>query len=440
MSKILWALALAAFLLPEGAASAPLIAMRVDVEAVTTSGAGTGVVIAVEIAPEDRARLGRRALVQVELRRGGAMVDRAAETAEVADDGTVRLEATWPPGVYELRVDVEGSATGSSGFWVGTITIPRLTQEPLPTPRPIPAPAEPAGAPPVGVVEAVAPTPPAEPVRRPPASPLGEDVTEWGSSEPAFADLTVVVTERNRPILGLEREDLVVRVDGVETAIESFGDATTAPLYLAVAVDVSRSMAKHLPEVSRQLGKLALGTLNHGGRLALVAADAQAVTVLGWDEGSPAGLAEALTEAGSTSEGDLASLVTTSLAAFTGRRGRRFLLVITDGGDTAGPVQWKEAAAAADAAGVPVLVVGLDSESMSGRLRRSLQQLAVGTGGRSYFLNSRSVLPLTLSYMAELINGSYALQVRVGSRSELHKVRVAVPGSGDEVYFPRQVR
>jgi len=114
------------------AASGPLLALRVDLEPVRPAGADTVMAIAVQVAPEDRGRLGREAWLRIDLTTDGAVVDRVARPVEV-EDGRASVEAAWPPGTYDLRVDLESADGAHTGFWVTEVEVPRLApQEPAP--------------------------------------------------------------------------------------------------------------------------------------------------------------------------------------------------------------------------------------------------------------------------------------------------------------------
>jgi hypothetical protein len=109
-------------------------------------------------------------------------------------------------------------------------------------------------------------------------------------------------------------------------------------------------------------------------------------------------------------------------------------------GDTSDTVSWKETAAAAEAAGVPVFVIGLRDCGFDDRARSGLGRIADATGGRSYFLGSSEMAGMTLDYVGELIDASYALAFRLppggaGSR----ELRVEVANRDWDVHHSRRV-
>ena len=322
------------------AAGPPLVALRVDLEPVEARGEVTALEVIVQIAPEDRARLGASAWLELELRRGRETVERVSRAVEVDRHGRVRLEALWPSGSYELDVEIRSARGDARGLWSDRVTVPALGPAPEPTPTPEPtaqptatpeptpsaaplataAPRLPAATPapppePVQVVERFEPepTPTPEPMPEPVAS---EAATPPHAEEPAaepvqIAEMTtvetvavpepttapaptaeplatapaprpraeaptpvpapprsqapgetvgvsVLVTRMQRPVASLGRETLSLKVDGDAVPVVALEGSGTAPLSLALAVDLSSTMTPHLPELGRLLGQLTL--------------------------------------------------------------------------------------------------------------------------------------------------------------------------------------
>lgn len=107
-------------------ASAPPLALRAEVQALGKGTSGIVVGVAVQVAPEDRARAGQRVSLRVLLLRGGATVDTHATVVELSGDGSALLYREWPAGDGQVRVVVESLEGGASGMWSGPVTIPML--------------------------------------------------------------------------------------------------------------------------------------------------------------------------------------------------------------------------------------------------------------------------------------------------------------------------
>ena len=123
------------------------VAMRVEIEPLGAVGEDTRVAVVVQIAPEDRARIGHSAMMRTDLS-GADQPDQGQLWAvRVESDGSARIEVVWPPGEHDLRVDIESPSGQESGLWVGRVRIPRygpqgsteavVPASPTPEPEPI---------------------------------------------------------------------------------------------------------------------------------------------------------------------------------------------------------------------------------------------------------------------------------------------------------------
>ena len=285
----------------------------------------------------------------------------------------------------------------------------------------------------------IEPTPAAVPVPAPEPprveAAAGVAAGAWATAHPGMADLTVIVTERNRPILGLDRSAFRLRVGGSPATVEAAGDRDSAPLNLAIVADLGADAGDLVDEVARQLGRFSLRTRDGGALLVAGTAapkpgwGASADDILGWADAAAAGRPD-----------DLAGLLASAAGSFAGRRGRSFLVVVTDGSDSSGKAAWKDAAAAVEGAGVPVFVVGLRDSGFDDQARAGLSRAAEVTGGRSYYLGAAGMAGMTLDYLGELIDASYALAYRTPAAGPgPREARVEVVNRDWQVHAPRRV-
>jgi hypothetical protein len=185
-TKKSWALGLLLVGALSLAATAP-VAMRVEVEPLRQVGALTEVAVVVQVSPEDRVRIGENAIVRIELDGGAVSSGSPMRAVWLEDDGSTRIEVTWPPGEHDLRVEIEDPSREDTGLWVGTVRIPDLgpdagaqeIDEPQSVPVPVPVPD------PVPVPVPDAPDP--EPLPEPASAPASEDL-EPETPPPTGAD------------------------------------------------------------------------------------------------------------------------------------------------------------------------------------------------------------------------------------------------------------
>jgi hypothetical protein len=447
-------------------AATRLVAMRVDIEALGAAGDKTAVEVGIQIAPEDRPVMGRRVVLQLELTRGETTVDRVARSIELDSNGRARIEVAWPPGVYDVRVEVERADGEESGLWLGKTRVPQFEPETTATPATSPPTDDAAAVAAAGGAATAAPPPPppatdavpgpepssqappapaspevevSEPVETPTPAEAPTPAVVDRADDPSVADLTVLVTYRNRPVPGLDRDDFELRVNGRPTTIEDIGAAPDTPLLLGVAVDLSAPMSAQLPEMSRMLSGLAVRTLDAPGELCVVTADPDPKIEFPWGA-TPTDLANALAQPSDSSEANVVSLITTALDQFEGRTGRKFLIVVTDAGSGSSKSDWKDSAPVVEAAGVPIFVLGVRAESQNDRTRRNLDRLAATTGGKSYFVQNAGMLSMTTDYVADLIAGSYAVRFRPPAGAGLHKIEISTGDKDQTVLHPKTMR
>jgi len=565
------------------AASAP-VAMRVEMAVLQEIDGDTLVALTLQVAPEDRSRIGANAMVETELMHGAVDVAPQLWAVKLEDDGSARIEIAWPPGEYELRVTIASPSGSDSGLWVGKVNIPRFGKPapavvaalPEPTPEPqldledtVAAPTEPAPEPtpkpepvvaaagasiaaaagqeldqqppstppaserstgseqaeaslepspdptevatssepapeltevasssepvpepspevvtdvaPVAALEEVdveapvaetrEPEPLAEPADEPEPQPLVQPLrdettiraaepqaaaaiavakaetfsadleapfSDWGSADPVTKEVTAIVTESREPAQGLRGSDLQLYVDGGEVPIEDLGDAAKAPLLLGLATDLSPRLAGDAARIGRLLGPLT-GRVNGGrGSLFVTALGDPVGTDGGWGF-DPSRMAASLQP---TADGDLARLITESLARFEGQRGRGFLLVLTDGRNEPTKAMWQEASLAVGNAGIPVLVVALWDSEFKGKTRKNLQRVTGDSGGSLFLVQGVDQLSGVVERYGRLLDAGVAVRFRSqeSAKGSPHAISLIATDRTLAVSLPKTVR
>ena len=102
--------------------------------------------------------------------------------------------------------------------------------------------------------------------------------------------------------------------------------------------------------------------------------------------------------------------VVTSLYYFRGVRGRRVLVVLSDGDDTASFYPYRDVLEYARRSGVVIYTVGIGSSGIKGhQLKRKLSQLAVETGGRAFFIQNIEQLAGVYNQIEDELRSQYLL-------------------------------
>ncbi len=115
--------------LGDAAQGPPPLALAVQVSGLGHGAEGTVMGMVVQVAPEDRDRLGERARLALSLvDEDRQVVDRHSAVVSVQQDGSMMLYREWPVGSYELQVSVAAVKGAAEGLWIGDIQVPALEE------------------------------------------------------------------------------------------------------------------------------------------------------------------------------------------------------------------------------------------------------------------------------------------------------------------------
>jgi len=103
------------------AADDPPVALSVVVETLGRGADGAVVGIVIQVAPEDRERLGERVRLVTTLSRNGDIVDRQSSVVGLESDGSAMLTKEWPAGSYRLHVELHAIEGTIGGLWIGDV-------------------------------------------------------------------------------------------------------------------------------------------------------------------------------------------------------------------------------------------------------------------------------------------------------------------------------
>ncbi len=199
-----------------------------------------------------------------------------------------------------------------------------------------------------------------------------------------FVELyTTVLDKQGRPVEGLQKEQFDVEEDGSRQTIARFENVEDLPIHVGILIDNSASMVGTLGEVR----KAALGFFQQ----AIQPKDRAAVITFN----SFPHLAVELTNDKRTLGSGLAGLVPEGQTAlydsvmfalyyFTGIKGQRAILVLSDGRDESSRFDFSETLEYARRAGITIYSIGFRLQDLGAR--QKLSKLADETGGRSFYI------------------------------------------------------
>ncbi len=199
-----------------------------------------------------------------------------------------------------------------------------------------------------------------------------------------FVELyTSVLDRQKRPVEGLEQKSFSVTEDGTKQEISRFERVTNLPIHAAVALDISASMDKSLDKARQAALEFFQRTIRPKDRAAVVTFNDHPNLTVKFTNDVPTlagGLAGLKAERGTA----LYDSIIFTLYYFTGIKGQRALLLLSDGKDEGSRFTFDDALDYARRAGVTIYAIGLGEDVD----KRKLSRLSEETGGRAFFLKN----------------------------------------------------
>jgi Ca-activated chloride channel family protein len=223
-----------------------------------------------------------------------------------------------------------------------------------------------------------------------------------------LVNVYVTVTDAHGgPVAGLKKENFIVQEDGRDQTISVFDRESAVPLSIALAIDTSL-----------RFNETVLQSTSYTSDLKRI------------DDGI-----DHIRLGAATALFDAVFLASRSLDR---RQGRKVLVLITDGGDTASKVDYKEAVRAAEEAeGIVYSIIVVPIESSAGREtggEHALIQLSEDTGGKYYYATSMSQLDAAFRQISDELRTQYLLAYYPSQRtsnSQFRRIQVSVSAPPD---------
>lgn len=235
------------------------------------------------------------------------------------------------------------------------------------------------------------------------------------------------------PYGGLQKEDFRIYEDGVEQKLAVFERESELPLSIAMALDTSMSTRKDLPLEIASARKFAHALLRPVDRISLYQFSTYVSLALPFtnDERSLDSALDHLRPGAATALYDAIYLSAESLER---RQGRKVLVLITDGGDTASKVDYQEAVRAAQIAEAIIYsIIMVPIEADAGRDtggEHALIQLSLDTGGKFYYATSLTQLDEAFRQISEELRTQYLLAYYPISRvgNDFRRIKIELTG------------
>ena len=227
--------------------------------------------------------------------------------------------------------------------------------------------------------------------------------------EVALVELYTSVTGRSgTPVRGLADADFEVYVDGEPQPLQRFDNAANQPVHAGILFDTSLSMDQRLnaaEEAALHFFELVLGPRDRAALITFNDRPELAVGFTGSKEALAGGLADLVAEG----ETALYDSILYSLYYFGGLRGKRALILLTDGGDSSSEYGFEEVLEYARRSQVAIYSIGIGIDAREVLFRGRLQQLCNATGGRCFFITGASELPRVYERIETEVRAQYVL-------------------------------
>jgi VWFA-related protein len=254
---------------------------------------------------------------------------------------------------------------------------------------------------------------------------------------------TTVTDRRGRPIEKLTRDDFKVYEDGAEQTVRRFERVQDLPIYAGVMLDTSGSMVDQLDTAVQAALRFFQTVIQPKDRAAVITFNGQpnlAVRFTNDREVLAGGLA-GLRADGNTA---LYDSIIYALYYFGGVRGKRAIVLLTDGKDEGSRFRYGDALEYAKHSGIAFYTIGLGPIANQPDIRMKLEKLAAETGGRSYRVDRAIELSGTYRSIETELRSQYLLAYqssKQGNDGKFRTVEVKLGRSGLEArtvpgYYP----
>jgi Ca-activated chloride channel family protein len=251
-----------------------------------------------------------------------------------------------------------------------------------------------------------------------------------------LVNVFVTVTDAHgAPIGGLAKDNFILKEDGDEQKIAVFDKESALPLSIALGIDTSLSTRHDLPLEQASAKRFAHAILRPIDALSVYAfSEVVRESTPGYTSDLKR-IDESIDHIRIGAATALYDTIYLAARALDHRKGRKVLVLITDGGDTISKVDYKEALRATQEAETIVYsIIIVPIESSAGREtggEHALIQISEDTGGKYYYANSNAEMDAAFRKISDELRTQYLLAYYPSqhtSFSEFRKIDVNVVG------------
>ena len=255
-----------------------------------------------------------------------------------------------------------------------------------------------------------------------------------------LVELPTTVTTSGRRRLGLPQSAFRVYDESKRVDIAKFEEVKNLPLSIGIAVDNSASMEPRIAQAQKAAADFLRTVLRGGDKAFVVAFDSTPRVLQSWSAQSTE-LFSALAKMQARDQTALYDAIVYSLYNFTGVRGQRALIILTDGKDTSSRFTYEQALEYAHRSGVPIFAIGIGIRDLDMSTRSNLSRIATETGGNAFFIDPTTSLAEAYAEIADELRSQYIIGFYPPEKSgsKWHEVSVQVDGGKAKTirgYYP----
>ncbi len=237
-----------------------------------------------------------------------------------------------------------------------------------------------------------------------------------------------VLDNHGDPVTDLTIDDFTVYEDKVEQTISHFSLHRDLPVRMGIVIDTSGSMTATLPTVQRVVMGFLRDLLRPRDR-AFIETFSDRPDILAGFTANFSIIENALLALYADRATALYDAVIMGLFQFSGVTGRRAMVVLSDGDDTASKNDFGDALGYAQRMGVTVYTIGINIPTTKVTTRWKISKLASVTGGRAFFVSEKSELGSIYDEINRELRTQYLIAFTSNSErppDELRKIKVEV--------------
>jgi Ca-activated chloride channel family protein len=279
----------------------------------------------------------------------------------------------------------------------------------------------------------------------PPQTPSKPDTATQHQSEPdirvdvKLVNVYVTVTDATgSPIGGLTKDNFALKEDDHEQKIAVFDKESAAPISIALAIDTSGSTRHDLPLEQVSAKRFAHAILRPIDALSLYSFSEIVDNTTRGYTADVHRIDEAIDHIHLGAATALYDAICVASRSLDHRKGRKVLVLITDGGDTVSRFDYKDAVRAAQEAEALVYsIIIVPIENSAGREiggEHALIQLSEDTGGKYYYATSITQLDEVFKKISDELRTQYLLAYYPSQRTSFNafrRIEVKVTGPPD---------